>query len=99
MMPYSRKFAKKAKIKKNSKNEVNFFGSMPWLKSHQPPLIFIYTVAFLLLHIKFKNRGSYRLEQTDLPKIITFHRPCVSYHVNINIIESYCKLISIFVAL
>ena len=41
MMPYSMKFAKKAKIKiKFQKMKGTFLDNIPWLKSHQPPLIY-----------------------------------------------------------
>ena len=42
MLPYSMKFEKKAKIKiKFQKMKGTFLDSNPWLKSHQPPLVYI----------------------------------------------------------
>ena len=59
-MPYSMKFAKKAKIKiQFQKMKGTFFGQcIPWLKSHQPPMIFIY-VNIKNLYIKKKNNFIY----------------------------------------
>ena len=43
MMPYSMKFAKKAKNKiKFQKMKDTFMDSIHWLKSHRPPLIYTY---------------------------------------------------------
>ena len=64
-MPYSMKFAKKAKIEiKFQKMKDTFLDRIPWLKSHQPPLCKTYYEADqipaknLIFRVRFGGAGA-----------------------------------------
>ena len=57
-MPYSMKFAKKAKIKiKFQKMKSTFLDSIPWLNSKQPPLLSIYYIKKINVDVEIGGIG------------------------------------------
>ena len=50
MIPHSMKFAQKGKIKIKLQKMKGTLDSIPWLKSHQPPLVYV--------HVKKKYQHS-----------------------------------------
>ena len=57
MMSHSMKCVKKAKIKiKFQKMKGTFLDSIPWLKSHQPPMIYTVLELSYLNPIRFTDR-------------------------------------------